>query len=78
MSAVQREFGAAGLRLSIKRNALFNCAHASWVPVDEPAGVVEKADERHGTAVGASEAEAAVYALAQLLAVRQEQGLAAV
>ena len=71
VAAVQREFAGAGLKLSLKRNALFNCAHASW-------GRGAAGDAQPATAVGGCEEEAAVYALAQLLAARQEQGLAAV
>lgn len=78
VAAVQREFARAGLKLSIKHNTLFNCVHATWVPADEELGTPHVEDERHGTVIGASDAEAAVYALSQLLAIRQEQALASV
>jgi hypothetical protein len=64
--AVQREFGRAGLELSIKHNLIFNCYRATWAPIGEPLDPGHAADERHGTVIGACEREAAVYALAQL------------
>jgi hypothetical protein len=64
--AVQREFGRQGLELSIKQNLIFNCYRATWAPRGEGIDPARQGDERHGTVVGSSESEAAVYALAQL------------
>jgi len=63
--AVQNEFAKAGFELAIKHNLVFNCYRATWSRV-APNGVAVE----HGTVVGATELEAAVYALAQLLASR--------
>lgn len=62
MSDVSREFASAGLTLTIRYVALFDCHRAEWTTVD---GAVE------GYCVGRTEAEAGVYALAQLMAARQ-------
>jgi hypothetical protein len=64
--AIQREFAAAALQLSIKHNLMFSCYRATWAPLGERLDVDHVADERHGTVVGSCEREAAVYALAQL------------
>ncbi|MCG3125129.1 MAG: hypothetical protein GIKADHBN_03659 [Phycisphaerales bacterium] len=54
---VQREFAENGHQLTIRRVQLFDCSRAEWTgPDGEPAGAV----------VGQQDAEAAVYALAQL------------
>jgi hypothetical protein len=66
MSAVVREFAAAGLQLSVKHNLMFSCYRATWAPIGEGLDVDHVGDERHGTVVGSCEREAAVYALAQL------------
>jgi len=66
MLAIQREFGRGGLELSIKHNLMFNCYRATWAPVGEVIDPGTAADDRHGTVVGSSATEAAVYALAQL------------
>ena len=71
--AVQREFAAAGLELSIKHNLIFNCYRATWAPVGEPLDADHVADEKHGTVVGSSDCEAAVYALAQLRSAQSER-----
>jgi len=76
--AVQRFFTQAGLELSIKQNLVFNCYHATWAPAGEELDPRHAADERHGTVVGSCEREAAVYALAQLVAAQAETPLAAV
>ena len=60
---VAREFAEAGLKLKVRQVALFSCYRAEWANAE---GRVV------GYCVGATEAEAAVYALAQLLASRQE------
>lgn len=73
--AVQREFALAGLELSIKHNLIFNCYRATWAPIGEPLDSNHATDERHGTVVGSSESEAAVYALAQLRAAQAEKQL---
>jgi hypothetical protein len=52
VNGVKKEFSDAGLSLSLKQTPKFNCVQATW---------------KSGTVVGTSEAEAAVYALAQLL-----------
>ena len=72
LAAIQREFAAAGLQLSIKHNIMFNCYRATWAPAGAKLDVDHAADERHGTVVGSCEREAAVYALAQL---RSSQGV---
>ena len=66
--AVRREFDRAGLRLELKQNLMFNCCRATWAPRGEALDPDHAQDDRHGTVVGSSEAEAAVYALAQLRA----------
>ena len=66
LAAIQREFAAAGLQLSIKHNLMFSCYRATWAPLGERLDVDHDADDRHGTVVGSCEREAAVYALAQL------------
>jgi hypothetical protein len=68
VAAVRREFERAGLRLELKQNFMFNCCRATWGPKGEKLDPDHAEDERHGTVVGSSEAEAAVYALAQLRA----------
>src|SRR6266567_1930068 len=65
-AAVEREFAAATLQLSIKHNLMFSCYRATWAPVGERLDVDHETDDRHGTVVGSCEREAAVYALAQL------------
>ena len=60
VSGVEKEFADAGLRFAVKPNPKFHCVQATW-------SATEPQDDRHGTVVGASEAEAAVYALAQLI-----------
>lgn len=59
---IVREFASAGLRLSIRYVALFDCHRAEWTNVE---GAME------GYCVGRTEAEAGVYALAKLMAARQ-------
>ena len=78
VSAVQREFGRAGLELSIKHNLVFNCYRSTWGPIGHPLDSTHAADERHGTVIGACEREAAVYALAQLREAQAERQLATV
>jgi hypothetical protein len=75
---VESQFGSSGLRLAIKPNLMFNCYQAVWCPIGEELDPTHEQDERHGTVVGSCEREAAVYALAQLLAARAEAQLAAV
>lgn len=58
---VRTEFESAGYRLAIRYIALFDCHRAEWTSAG---GRVE------GYCVGRTEAEAAVYALAQLTASR--------
>jgi hypothetical protein len=76
--AVQREFGRAGLELSIKHNLMFNCYRATWAPAGHEIDPAHAADETHGTVIGACEREAAVYALAQLRAAKAERQLVGV
>jgi hypothetical protein len=66
LEAVRREFHRAGLELSIKHNLIFNCHQATWAPLGEPLDPKRAPDDQHGTVVGDSDREAAVYALAQL------------
>jgi hypothetical protein len=66
VGAVQREFARAGLELSFKQNLMFRCYRAAWIPIGESLDQTYEADDRHGTAIGNCEREAAVHALAQL------------
>jgi hypothetical protein len=75
MAAVQREFALAGLELWIKHNMMFNCWRATWAPRGQSPNPSHPADFEHGTVVGATEREAAVYALAQLREARKEAQL---
>lgn len=52
---VEQEFAEAGLNLRLRHVALFNCYRAEW---------------ENGYCVGATEAEAVVFALAQLCGSR--------
>lgn len=54
---VKQEFAAAGCPFTIRRVDRFNCYRAEWTNPD---------GQTTGSVVGHSEAEAAVYALAQL------------
>lgn len=54
---VSREFAEAGYDLTIRHVQLFDCFRAEWTGRDEGSS---------GAVVGRGEAEAAVYALAQL------------
>jgi hypothetical protein len=62
VAAVKRVFEDAGLELSIKPHLMFGCCRAEWKALDGDA----PASELSGTVVGSCEAEAAVYALANL------------
>jgi len=66
VAAIRRTFAAAGLGLELKHNFMFNCCRATWAPQGERPDPDHAEDDRHGTVVGSDEAEAAVYALAQL------------
>jgi len=68
VSCVKREFGRAGLDLSIQHTPKFRCYRATWMAADQ-----SHRDAPAGTVVAACEREAAVYALAQLHAARSEQ-----
>jgi len=57
VTRVAEEFRAAGLDFSVRRVQLFDCCRAEW---HDQSGQVA------GAVVGQTEAEAAVYALAQL------------
>ena len=57
ISRVLKEFAEAGFELSLRHVQLFDCYRAEWRGQDGSAG---------GAVVGKAEAEAAVYALAQL------------
>jgi hypothetical protein len=67
-----------GLELLIKHKLMFSCYRATWGPIGEPLDEDAVADERHGTVVGATDGEAAVYALAQLREAQAEKALVAV
>jgi hypothetical protein len=74
LEAIRNQFARAGLELSIKRNLMFGCYHASW----EPSGDAPESEDSRGTVIGACEREAAVYALAQLRETHSAQQFAAV
>jgi hypothetical protein len=76
LAAVQKHFENSGLVLSFKQNDKFNCCQATWAPLGEEIDPRHAADERHGTVVGRCSSEAAVYAMAQLLAAQAETQLA--
>ena len=57
LARIEREFRDAGFCLSLQQIELFDCCRAEWRSVDGTAA---------GGVVGASQPEAAVYALAQL------------
>jgi hypothetical protein len=77
LRAIQQLLGEHGLSLSVKQNQKFKCYQATWAPADEEPDPGRSADDRHGTVVGDSEAEAAVYALAQVLVTQRQEELAA-
>lgn len=60
---IRREFTEAGLKLTVRHVSLFNCYRAEWSSAEEPV--------RGGYCVGATEAEALVFALAQLVESRE-------
>lgn len=63
VARVEREFEQAGFVLSIRHVTAFDCYRAQWhAPAAASGGPVNAG----GAVVGQSEAEAAVYALAQL------------
>ena len=70
MQAIKREFGLEALDLQIKHNLIFKCYRATWGPQGEKLDPARAADARHGTVIGSCEREAAVFALAQLRAVK--------
>jgi hypothetical protein len=70
--SVQRLFEGEGLQLVIKHNLMFNCYRATWAPAGEEVDSDHPADRTHGTVIGSSEHEAAVYALAQLRLARSQ------
>ena len=70
VQSIQREFGREGLDLQIKHNQIFKCFRATWGPQGEKLDPARAADARHGTVIGSCEREAAVFALAQLRAVK--------
>ncbi|HLO39875.1 MAG TPA: hypothetical protein VK176_02550 [Phycisphaerales bacterium] len=59
VSRVMREFHELGCELAIRYVQLFDCHRAEWKPLNGNT-------EAQGAVVGKAEAEAAVYALAQL------------
>ena len=69
VAQIVREFEREGLRLTIKHNAEFNAYRATWAPIPSRSEA-EDSDGRHGTVIGTSEMEAAVYALAHLRELR--------
>jgi hypothetical protein len=75
VEAIEREFADAGLELHVKHNLVFNTYRATWAPFGEEidANASVERDARHGTVIGSSQFEAAVYALA---AYRESQGVA--
>ena len=76
VGAIRKHFKQAGLDLSIKSNEQFKCCRATWAPAGEEIDPEHMADELHGTVVGSCEREAAVYAMAQVLAAQADRQLA--
>ena len=74
--AVRGDFARAELQLVIKHTPDFGCYRATWAPLGQPVDPPVSADARHGTVIGASEQEAAVYALAQLKTALAERQVA--
>ena len=71
VSCVKREFGRAGLQLSVQHAPRFQCYRASWAPAEKSTDDLQLDPAAHeGAVVGACEQEAVVYALAQLLTAR--------
>jgi hypothetical protein len=64
LAEIRKEFADAGLAFQVRHVALFNCHRAEW----------SGEDGTNGYCVGTTEAEAAVYALAQLCASRVAVG----
>ena len=69
VAVIQGEFSRVGLKLVIEHNPKFNCYRATWSPIGK-ARTGDKGGDGHGTVVGACQREAAVYALAQVLAAQ--------
>jgi hypothetical protein len=67
---VERTFARAGLKLAIQHNAKFNCYRAAWSSDAKPSAASPASRPQQGTVVGACPREAAVYALAQILAAQ--------
>lgn len=59
---VRREFESSGFDFTIERIEEFRCHRAEWC---DRGPVVPNEEREHGAVVGHSEAEAAVFALAQ-------------
>jgi len=70
--SVRQLFEREGLQLVIKHNLMFNCHRATWAAAGEEVDSDHPADRAHGTVIGSSEHEAAVYALAQLRLSRSQ------
>ena len=70
VESIKGEFGREGLDLQIKHNQIFKCFRATWGPQGEKLDPARTADARHGTVIGSCEREAAVFALAQLRAIK--------
>ena len=71
VDSVKEEFARTGLILSIKHNLMFRCCRATWAPEGESVDPSHHPDDTHGTVVGTSEQEAAVFALSQLRETQQ-------
>ena len=71
IQSIRREFEREGLELQIKHNQIFKCFRATWGPQGEKLDPARAVDLRHGTVIGSCEREAAVFALAQLRAIKQ-------
>src|SRR5581483_6118439 len=70
LKAIHNEFAQEGLDLQIKHNLIFKCFRATWGPKGQKLDPARAADARHGTVIGSCEKEAAVFALAQLRAIK--------
>jgi hypothetical protein len=73
VKSITAAFARSRISLVIKHNPKFCCYRASWGPAGQQIDPNSAADQTHGTVVGACEREAAVFAMAQLLAAQADK-----